>query len=107
MPGNSPLEQAAIDVFGGEPTVIAYAPSRVELLGNHTDYNGGLVLAAAIDRFTVVVGRDVEGREARVKSVNFGESDVFDVDKIEKGEQGSWRRYVRGVTWATGVPRRV
>ena len=34
-----------------------HRPGRVELLGNHTDYNGGLVMAAAIDRFTVVAGR--------------------------------------------------
>ena len=37
--------------FGGEPAVAGCAPGRVELLGNHTDYNGGLVMAAAIDRF--------------------------------------------------------
>ncbi len=37
--------------FGGEPAVLGCAPGRVELLGNHTDYNGGLVMAAAIDRF--------------------------------------------------------
>ena len=43
--------------FGGEPAVAGCAPGRVELLGNHTDYNGGLVMAAAIDRSTVVVGR--------------------------------------------------
>ncbi len=45
-----------IKAFGGEPSALGRAPGRVELLGNHTDYNGGLVLAAAIDRSTVVVG---------------------------------------------------
>ena len=50
----APRSRAA---FGGEPAVLGRAPGRVELLGNHTDYNGGLVLAAAIDRSTVVVGR--------------------------------------------------
>jgi galactokinase len=70
----SPLDDSAraafADAFGGAPTVLARAPGRVELLGNHTDYNGGLVLAAAIDRYTVVVGRPIEGREARVRSAN-------------------------------------
>src|SRR5947208_3497110 len=55
----TPLEALARDAFaaafGPDPTILARAPGRVELLGNHTDYNGGLVLAAAIDRSTVVV----------------------------------------------------
>ena len=79
---------------------LAQAPSRVELLGNHTDYNGGLVLAAAIDRFTVVAGRPGADRSARVRSVNFDQSDEFDLAGSEPGEPGSWGRYVRGVVWA-------
>src|SRR3954447_3429582 len=86
--------------FGGAPTVAARAPGRVELLGNHTDYNGGLVLAAAIDRYTVVVGRPVAGREARVRSANVAQTETFDVDAIVQGAPGSWGRYVRGVVWA-------
>ena len=58
--------QAFREAFGGAPAVVARAPGRVELLGNHTDYNGGLVLAAAIDRFTVVAGRRGRGPPARV-----------------------------------------
>ena len=41
---------AFTEQFGSQPTVLGCAPGRVELLGNHTDYNGGLVMAAAIDR---------------------------------------------------------
>src|SRR6185312_8194090 len=92
---------AFVDAFGGEPTVIGRAPGRVELLGNHTDYNGGLVLAAAIDRSTVVVGRPASGRVAKVRSANFGELDTFPLDSIKPGgSSDSWGRYVRGVTWA-------
>src|SRR5277367_798526 len=91
---------AFADAFGGKPTAIGRAPGRVELLGNHTDYNGGLVMAAAIDRYTVVVGRRVRGRMARVHSVNFGQSDSFGVDAIERTEDGEWTRYVRGVCWS-------
>lgn len=88
------------DTFDAEPTVLARAPGRVELLGNHTDYNGGLVLAAAIDRFTTVVGRPVPGRSAAVRSVNLERSDSFAIDAIERAEPGAWTAYVRGVTWA-------
>ncbi|HEX8204078.1 MAG TPA: galactokinase [Isosphaeraceae bacterium] len=100
----TPLDQTARDAFaatfGGAPTALARAPGRVELLGNHTDYNGGLVLAAAIDRYTVVVGRAVAGRQARVRSVNLDQVDEFDLDALEPGPPGSWGRYVRGVCWA-------
>src|ERR1700712_4542125 len=112
---SSPLEQparvalleqsagvACPEAFGGEPTVLTQAPGRVELLGNHTDYNGGLVLAAAIDRYTAVAGRTAEGHSARFRSAGFREDLGFDFGPgpIEPGEAGSWGRYVRGVAWA-------
>ena len=87
--------------FGGEPRTLGRAPGRVELLGNHTDYNGGLVLAAAIDRSTIVVGRAGAGRDGRVASANLGELDEFRVDAIQPGMgSAGWGRYLRGVTWA-------
>src|SRR5215813_3964036 len=86
--------------FGGEPAVMATAPGRVELLGNHTDYNGGLVIAAAIDRTTICVGKRAADRHVTVASAQFGDVDSFPIDAIETTELGSWTRYVRGVTWA-------
>src|SRR4051794_28132058 len=86
--------------FGGEPSVVGWAPGRVELLGNHTDYNGGLVMSAAIDRSTVVVGRRAAGREVRVVSAHFDQVDAWSLDAIERTEAGAWTRYVRGVCWA-------
>src|SRR5262249_17985271 len=87
--------------FRGEPTALACAPGRIELLGNHTDYNGGLVMSAAIDRSTVVVGRRrVDDRQARFVSVNFGQTDACSLDAIERTEPGAGTRYVRGVCWA-------
>ena len=98
------LERRAIDAFGArfgaDPTVVARAPGRVELLGNHTDYNGGLVLAAAIDRDTVVAGRAVEGRSARLVASAFDQEITFTVDEEGIGPAGSWGRYVRGVVRA-------
>src|SRR5262249_11721879 len=91
---------AFVDRFRGEPAVMGWAPGRVELLGNHTDYNGGLVISAAIDRSTVVVGRRVEGRESHLESLNFGQGDSFSLDSIECPEAGTWARYTRGVCWA-------
>lgn len=99
------LEHAAIlafrEAYGEAPAVVARAPARVELLGNHTDYNGGLVLAAAIDRFTAVAGRPRSAKRGRVHSLGFGD-ETFQVDALEKGDGGSWGRYVRGVLWSLG-----
>jgi galactokinase len=86
--------------FGGDAAVLSCAPGRVELLGNHTDYNGGLVISAAIDRATAVVARRNETREARVFSVNLNELDTFSVDAIDQTDAGAWTRYLRGVCWA-------
>jgi galactokinase len=86
--------------FRGEPAGMGWAPGRVELLGNHTDYNGGLVISAAINRSTVVVGRRAADREARFVSINLGQDDTCPLEAIERTEAGSWTRYVRGVTWA-------
>jgi galactokinase len=99
-----PPDLLALETFrngsGGRPTVEARAPGRVELLGNHTDYNGGLVLAAAIDRVTVVVGRPRADRMALLRSANDPKPEAFPIDAIERGEEGRWGRYARGVVWA-------
>jgi galactokinase len=86
--------------FRARPTILSRAPGRVELLGNHTDYNNGLVMCAAIDRHTLVAGRAVPGRQAVVRSAQFNQADTFPVDAIEPTEPGAWSRYVRGVCWA-------
>jgi len=104
MPVENSTQQTAVrsfvDAFGSEPAAVGRAPGRVELLGNHTDYNGGLVLAVAIDRETAVAGRAVPGRAARFRSWNFGGEDGFDFGAVGPGEPGAWGRYVRGVAWA-------
>jgi galactokinase len=99
------LESSAIqtfrDRFGAEPTLLARAPGRVELLGNHTDYNGGLVMAAAIDRFTIVAGRPAgPGTDGRVFARAFQEELTLPLAGQEAPPPptgDSWGRYVRGV----------
>ena len=102
---SSALERSALeafrDRFEGLPAIVARAPARVELLGNHTDYNGGLVLAAAIDRFTVVAARRSAGTAlARIASVNMNEQEAVDLGALDRDQGSSWGRYVKGVLWA-------
>src|SRR3712207_9508990 len=63
--------QTARDAFGlaWKPGGIAIAPGRIELLGNHVDYNGGPVLAAAIDRFIVVAIAREPGPAQTVRAI--------------------------------------
>ena len=73
------------------------APGRVNLIGEHTDYNEGFVLPMAIDRATFVAGAVRDDRRVRVHSVNFNESAEFDLDVEERGRRGLWLDYVEGV----------
>lgn len=83
--------------FPGEPTIVR-APGRVNLIGEHTDYNDGFVLPIAIDqdvRFAVTARH--EDRAVHLHSVDFGEDTVFDLDHVERDPQHSWGNYVRGI----------
>lgn len=82
----------------GAPEVVARAPGRVNLIGEHTDYNDGLVFPAAIDRAVVVAARRA-GDEVRLWSQTFDEADAF---ALGAGMDGAphWSRYVRGVVLA-------
>ncbi|MEW4566742.1 galactokinase [Tautonia sp. JC769] len=86
--------------FGAEPTSIGMAPGRVELLGNHTDHNNGLVLAAAIDRSTVVAGRPTRGQESWIYSEAFDDLYGLPIAEEVSDPPGVWGRYLRGVVQA-------
>jgi galactokinase len=86
--------------FGGEPNFIIRAPGRVNLIGEHTDYNDGFVLPMAIERATWVALRPRPDRMVSIASV--GHEDVaFDLNDFERGDDG-WAEYVKGVAWAIG-----
>lgn len=83
--------------FGRKPRWTAIAPGRVNLIGEHTDYNDGFVLPMAIERYMVIAGDRNPNRQVTVHSVTTGESATFNLrQKIERGEP-SWSNYVRGV----------
>ncbi|HET6688783.1 MAG TPA: galactokinase family protein, partial [Rubrobacter sp.] len=90
--------RAYSEQFGEEPELVASAPGRVNLIGEHTDYNGGFVLPCAIDRrIAVALGTTrTGGFETRLYSADFDETRQID-DK-----DSSWADYPRGVAWAMG-----
>ncbi len=89
-------------VFGAAPDGIAHAPGRVNLIGEHTDYNQGFVLPAAIDRGTWVAFRAIEARHLDVVAADF-ESQRIRVDltpEQSRDAQAPWSDYLRGVVVA-------
>jgi galactokinase len=83
--------------FGHAPRWVVAAPGRVNLIGEHTDYNDGFVLPMAIDRYILIAGDTNTRREVTLHSVTPGETATFSVrPKVEPGVP-TWSNYVRGV----------
>ena len=88
-------------VFGYEPTVRYSAPGRVNLIGEHTDYNEGYVLPFAIDRRTTASIAPRTDRVLRVASAFDPESVVsLALDDLEPDAMSGWSAYVLGIAWA-------
>jgi galactokinase len=97
--------QAFRDAYGREPAIVAFAPGRVNLIGEHTDYNDGFALPCALDCGTVVAlaTRDDSRIIARAADLG-GEAGEFRIDGlIPPLATGHWQNHLRGV--AAGLPQ--
>ncbi len=83
-------------VFEGQADITVQAPGRVNLIGEHTDYNEGFVFPAAIDRWAVVAARSRVDSRVRIYSAMHEEVAEFQVDDVLKA-QGNWADYPKGV----------
>ena len=92
------LRSAFRRTFGRDAEVLSEAPGRVNLIGEHTDYNEGLVLPVAIDRTVAVAAARRDDHSVRVRALDYGECDEFRLGAMEHAD--GWRDYVRGVAWA-------
>jgi galactokinase len=81
--------------------VRAHGPGRVNLIGEHTDYNGGLALPFAIDLGVTVTAEAIGGDEIRARAVDLGEEDRFPLG--HPGRASGWRAYVRGAVAELGA----
>jgi len=93
------LRRVFHDLYGATPRLFR-APGRVNLIGEHTDYNDGFVLPMAIDRETCVAAAARPDRRVRVFSLNVDEHAEFDLDRPGERERGIWLDYVEGIAHA-------
>lgn len=88
--------------------LIARAPGRVNLIGEHTDYNDGFVLPVAVDRALSIAFEPTDDRQVEITLAATGETSGFDLDAIGP-RTGGWIDYVAGTAWAmaeAGLPLR-
>nr|WP_314427311.1 galactokinase [uncultured Erwinia sp.] len=92
-------QQIFNDVFGYAATETIQAPGRVNLIGEHTDYNDGFVLPCAIDYQTVISCAKRDDRQVRVVAADYdSQQDIFSLDQpIVSHPEYMWANYVRGV----------
>ncbi len=84
--------------FGGEPTLVVHAPGRVNLLGEHTDYNEGFVLPMALHLGAWIALRPRADDRVVLRSLDFGEEQAFELSRLHRGQ--GWIEYVKGTAWA-------
>ena len=83
--------------FRREPQVVTRAPGRLEILGNHTDYNEGVVLSVAVDRATYVAAAACPGKDCRIKDLRDGSEREFRTDQLSHPRPRDWANYVKGL----------
>ena len=91
------LRRVFVEMHGDVEPRLFRAPGRVNLIGEHTDYNDGFVLPMAIEQSTFVLAAPRADRRVSVRSLNFNKTAEFDLDEAEEGKRGVWLDYVEGV----------
>jgi galactokinase len=99
VPSREPVSPAQVrarfsDRFGGTPRLFQ-APGRINIIGEHTDYSGGLVMPAAIDRRCLIAAAPNESRRLNVVAETLGSEALADLDALAPGQ--GWMDYVAGV----------
>jgi galactokinase len=97
--GKSEIVQHFVQRFGQQPEFVIRAPGRVNLIGEHTDYNDGFVLPLAIDRAAWIALRPRTDLKVVVHSVDYKETKEFSLDGLAHAKEG-WLEYLKGTAWS-------
>jgi galactokinase len=86
--------------FDRKPSIIAKAPGRLEILGNHTDYNEGVVLSCAVEQHTSFAAAPAKNKKiCRIKDYKYDSEASFSLDDLDNPTAGEWANYLKGVVW--------
>jgi galactokinase len=91
------LSQKFLEVYGASPQTIVRAPGRVNLIGEHTDYNDGYVLPIALDRDVLITACPSNESAICLYSCNFDRVSVISLDNVGRDRVNRWSNYTRGV----------
>ena len=83
-------------MYGAKPEIVAYAPGRIEVLGNHTDYNEGYVFSAAIDKGTFFAVSASDDETCELTAADLMETAKFTVSTVAPAKEMTWQNYVTG-----------
>ena len=83
-------------MYGEKPQIVSYAPGRIEVLGNHTDYNDGYVFSAAIDKGTFFAVSPTNDTSCELTAGDFMETVKFDIGSVKPSSEMTWQNYVTG-----------
>ncbi len=92
------LKSDFVRAFGRDPELIVRAPGRVNLIGEHTDYNDGYVMPIAIDRCVLMAAAARTDSTVRLRAADLNDQVSFSLDQIEHVTSHRWSNYQRGVT---------
>ncbi len=104
MNGADSISTAFEQHFGRRPGVVARAPGRVNIIGEHTDYNAGLVLPFAIRQSVQIAAGATAGSEITVHSLGLEQTAAFPTTVDDPSRRDTWQNYLRGV--CRGLRRR-
>ena len=98
------LENTFLEIFGHKAEVLAEAPGRVNLIGEHIDYSEGFVLPFAIaDRTFAAIARNNDGLVRIASQQRKNRIFTIDIKDVQPGSAGEWEKYVLGVIWTMGI----
>jgi galactokinase len=95
----SAVQKAFTDHYGTSPAYISRAPGRVNIIGEHTDYNDGFVLPAAMNRANYFAARRRDDDTINIYSLDYQAETSFTLDQLKDDSLPEWTRYPRGAFW--------
>lgn len=87
------------EIYPACPEILSSAPGRINLIGEHTDYNLGLVLPAAIHLRNYFLANKINRNEVCIYTENLKEKESFALNKISSSRDKRWVNYVKGIFW--------